>query len=108
MKYFYGVLCVLGTVLPHGALLPWLLENGLVMDALVSEAIASPVSAMAWLDVVISAAALLAFIVSESRRLKLSGGWVPALATFLVGVSLGLPLFLLLREMHMERQALGA
>ena|SRR5690554_1172043 len=104
MKYVYGTLCVLGVVLPYGALLPWLLDNGLSIGAFVSEAGATSIGAMAWLDVLVSAVALLFFIFVESRRLKMAAWWAPALGTFIVGVSLGLPLFLLLRELHLERQ----
>lgn len=31
--------------------------------------------------------------------------WMPVAGTLVVGVSLGLPLFLLLREIHIEEQA---
>lgn len=104
MKYAYATLCVLGVLLPYGALLPWLLDNGLSIGAFVSDAGATSISAMAWLDVMVSAVALLFFIFAESRRLGMSTWWAPAVGTFLVGVSLGLPLFLLLRELQFERQ----
>lgn len=106
MKYVYGALCVLGVLLPYGALIPWLLENGLSIRGFVSEAGATSIGAMAWLDVLVSAVALLCFIFVESRRLKISAWWLPTVGTLVVGVSLGLPLFLLLRELHSERQKL--
>ncbi|AEV39058.1 hypothetical protein PSE_4556 [Pseudovibrio sp. FO-BEG1] len=38
MKYFYGVLCILGFLLPYGAFMPWLLENGPDLSLLLAEA----------------------------------------------------------------------
>jgi len=39
------------------------------------------------------------------RRLDLPGRWLPVLAVLFVGVSLGLPLFLCLRQAHLDRTA---
>jgi len=38
----------------------------------------------------------------EGRRLAMSRLWGPIAANLLVGVSLGLPLFLYMREIHLE------
>ncbi|KZL14421.1 DUF2834 domain-containing protein [Pseudovibrio sp. Ad37] len=103
MKYFYGLLCILGFLLPYGAFMPWLLENGLNLPQLLAEAFAGEISAFAWLDVVVSAVVLIGFIIAEGQRLGMNRLWLPILAVFTVGVSLGLPLFLLLRELHVEK-----
>jgi Protein of unknown function DUF2834 len=50
----------------------------------------------------VSAIVLIVFVQIESRRLRIRGTWMPTLATLVVGVSLGLPLFLYLRETHLE------
>ncbi len=55
----------------------------------------------------ISAIVLLAFIVVEGRRLEIPFLWLPILATLGVGVSCGLPLFLLMRQARLERAADG-
>jgi hypothetical protein len=105
MVYIYGGLCIVGTLLPFSQFIPWLTEHGLQIPLLLAEASVSKISAFAWLDVVVSAIALVALIVSEGRHVKMPGLWLPLLATFSVGVSLGLPLFLLLRELHLQRHA---
>ena len=97
--YIYIVLCILGTILPYAVFIPWLSQNGLNISQLVSEITASPVAMFAWLDVVISALALLAFILIERQSRKVKLFWLPIVGTFAVGVSLGLPLYLLLREL---------
>jgi hypothetical protein len=53
--------------------------------------------------VILSALTLSAFVLIEGRRLGLHRRWVPIVATCLVGVSLGLPLFLYQRQVHLER-----
>lgn len=104
MKYFYAILCVLGIVMPYGALIPWIMEHGLDIQRLFLEAIQTRIGAFAWLDVIVSAVVLLGFILVEGSRQGMKKLWLPMLATFTVGVSLGLPLFLLMRELHIEKQ----
>ena len=103
MKYFYGFMCILGTLLPYGVFTPWLIENGLNINLLFSDALQNRIGAFAWVDVILSALVLLTFIWVEGRRKNMNRLWLPTLATLTVGVSLGLPLFLLMREIHMER-----
>lgn len=101
MKYFYGILCILGTVLPYWQFLPWLAAHGLDVPLMIQEAAQMRISAFAWLDVLVSAIVLLGFIVYEGRRLTMKTVWLPILGTVAVGVSLGLPLFLLMREQQL-------
>jgi len=108
MKPFYGVMCVLGTLLPWGAFAPWLMQNGLDLALLWHTVRESPAAVFAWLDVVVSAIVLIVFIVVEGKRLQIRRLYLPILATCGVGVSLGLPLFLWMRECCLtdhERQA---
>ncbi|WP_367889324.1 DUF2834 domain-containing protein [Leptolyngbya iicbica] len=48
--------------------------------------------------------ALISLIVYEGQRLTMQMLWLPLVGTLTVGVSLGLPLFLLLRELHLEAE----
>jgi len=98
MSLVYAVLCVIGLVVPYTLLAPWLQQHGLVLPRLVSEAFAAPVSAFAWADVVVSAVALLCFMAHEQSRRRVRHLWAPVVALVTVGVSLALPLYLLLRE----------
>ena len=60
-------------------------------------------STFAWLDVLVSAVVLIGFIRHEGLRVPVAGLWMPVAGTCLVGVSLGLPLFLLMRERALRR-----
>ncbi|MCZ6502763.1 MAG: DUF2834 domain-containing protein [Gammaproteobacteria bacterium] len=105
MKKFYIVFCVLGVALPYWQFLPWLIDHGIDPVLLFQEAAQLRIGAFAWLDVIVSAIVLLQFIFYEGRQLKIQRLWMPTVGTLTVGVSLGLPLFLLLREIHIEKQA---
>ena len=103
MVRFYAVMCVLGTVLPYSVLVVWGLENGGVdIGAMVREIAGSRISTFAWLDVLVSAIVLMSFVGHEGRRLAVPHLWMPIAGTVVVGVSLGLPLFLLMREREMH------
>lgn len=101
MTLIYTILCVLGVALPVSQFAPWLYQNGLNVPLLVSEAFANRIAAFAWLDVLVSAVVVLVFIIWEGRRLGMTKLWMPIIGLFSIGVSLGLPLFLLLREMQL-------
>lgn len=103
MKYFYGVLTILGIAFPYMAFIPWIGENGFNLTMLLSEARQNRISEFAWLDVLISAVVLIGFIIYEGKRIGVKHMWLPILGTLTAGVSFGLPLFLLLREIHMDK-----
>jgi hypothetical protein len=81
----------------------WISENGIEINALISEIIDSRITSFAWLDVFLSAVVLIGFVNYEGSRLKMGKLWVPILGTCAVGVSFGLPLFLLLREVQLTK-----
>lgn len=104
MKIFYGILAVAGAVIPYSQFLPWAAEHGVDARSFVLELFSTRIGAFFGLDVVISAIVLLAFIGWEGRRARMTKLWVPALATVLIGVSCGLPLFLYMRENSMIKR----
>jgi hypothetical protein len=102
-KIFYLVLCVLGFALPYSQFVPWVIEHGLDMRFFVRQLFANRIGGFFGLDVLVSAVTLIGFIRSEGTRFKMRRIWLPIVSALLVGVSLGLPLFLYLREREMER-----
>jgi len=95
-------MCVLGVILPYTNFIHWIVVNGLDMNLMWSEIVNSKLSLFAWFDVIVSAVVLVGFILFEGKKLKMKRLWLPILATFSIGVSLGLPLFLFLRENHIN------
>ena len=98
MKTFYLVCAIAGAIIPYSQFLPWLSEHGPDARGFLFELFSTRIGAFFGLDVLVSAVALLAFIVWEGRRRQIKMLWMPFAATCLVGVSCGLPLFLFMRE----------
>jgi hypothetical protein len=103
LKNVYLILCVLGMLLPYWQIVPWLTEHGLDLPLFFQELFETRVGAFFGMDVVVSAAALMFFAGSERKRVGARAVWLAALAVVAVGVSLGLPLFLYLRERRAGR-----
>lgn len=103
MLRFYLVLTLFGILLPYGALIPWLMANGLDIGLLFSEAVANPISIVAWLDVLVAGIALLGFILVDGQRHKVKYRYFAVLGTLSVGVSFGLPLYLYLKEKQSQQ-----
>lgn len=97
----YVALCILGTVLPYSQFMPFLLEHGLDLNLLVEQLFATRISTFFGTDVIVSAIVFLTFVFWEGKRLQMKHLWV-YVASLLVGVSLGLPLFLLMRQRKLE------
>ena len=102
-KTIYLVLCVIGAVLPYWQFVPWLFERGFNPSLFLRELFANRISTFFALDVLVSAIVLIIFMRVESERSRIRRRWLPVLTTLLVGVSLGLPLFLYMRELALER-----
>ncbi|MDR1313883.1 MAG: DUF2834 domain-containing protein [Deltaproteobacteria bacterium] len=107
MGYFYLGLALLGAVAPYSFLGQFLAANGPDFEALKAQAAASPVSAYFAVNMLVAALVTLVFIVREGRRLRMKGLWLPVVATFAIGVSCGLPLFLYLRKAASELRDAG-
>ena|SRR5712675_1225528 len=102
-KSVYLLLCVAGAILPYWQFVPWVLENGLNTSLLINQLFANRISAFFATDVIVSAVVVFAFVVFERSRLG-NKWWLPLAAVLTVGVSLGLPLALYLRESVAESQ----
>lgn len=107
LKTIYLALCCFGAVLPYWQFVPWVAAHGLDARLLIEELFANRISAFFGADVIVSAVVLLVFIQGEGGRAEIRHRWLAALATLAVGVSLGLPLFLYLRERQQQKITLG-
>ncbi len=102
-KHLYLALCVAGTALPCAQLVPFLREHGLDPRLFVEQLFANRIAAFFGWDVIVSSLVLWAFVRIEGRRAQVPHRWAPVVGLLTVGVSLGLPLFLYLREVQLER-----
>ena len=96
MKKIYLALCILGTILPLWFFIPYVASHGVAN--LVADSFANGAAATFTADVLVSSLVLWVFIYHETRTRRVRLWWLAILGNVFVGVSLGLPLFLLLRE----------
>jgi len=103
MRWLYLSLALLGAVLPYSQFIPWLALHGLNIRLLFTDLFSSSIGAFFGLDVILSAIVLLIFISRDGGARGMHGLWLPRVATCLIGVSCGLPLFLYMREVQVAR-----
>ena len=104
LRYLYLVLALIGLILPYSQFLPWIMEHhAMNIPLFIHDMFANQISAFFAMDVIVSAIVLIVFILDEGRRLGRRTLWLPVIATLLVGVSLGLPLFLYLRQIQLDQ-----
>ncbi len=103
MQWFFLSLAILGTLLPLASLAPFLAANGLDLPLFFRQLFQNHVSTFFGLDVFVSSLVLWLFVFTEGRRRGMRHLWVYPVSTLLVGVSLGLPLFLFFRERQLKQ-----
>ncbi len=98
LRVIYLVLAIIGAIVPMYFFVSWFLVNGFDLRAMASAwNVNDASSGLVW-DLTISAVVLSIWILSETYVRK---NWIALLAipaTFCIGVSCGLPLFLFLRS----------
>ena len=97
-RIIYLLLFIIGTILPFSFFVQFLREHGLNMRLFVEQLFANSISSFFGTDVIVSAVCLWVFVYFEGRHARVKNLWAPIVASLLVGVSSGLPLFLYLRE----------
>ena len=102
LRHLYLVLCMLGAIVPYAQFIPWLFQHGLNASLFVQELFATRIGAFFGLDVVVSAIVLFVFVLAERKAIGSRYFWIPIVATIVVGVSLGLPLFLYMRQRKLD------
>ena len=104
-KAIYLALCVVGAIVPYAVFLPWAFEHGLNARLILRDLFVNRVSASFAADVILSSVAFWALVGIEGRRASMRNLWLPVAANLIVGLSLGLPLFLYMRERRLDAVA---
>ncbi len=102
LRKLYLVLCLAGFALPYSQLIPFLREQGLDLGVFFEQLFSNRIGGFFGWDVIVSSVVLWVFVLTEGRRAGVKHLWAPLAANLAVGVSLGLPLFLYLRERRRE------
>jgi len=105
IKHVYLILCIFGFVLPYSQIIPLMFEQSFSLTIAFNQLFANRVTTLFALDLFVTAIAFVVFALYEGLKIKVKHLWLPFAATFLVGASLGFPLFLYVREITLEREA---
>ena len=103
LQNIYILLCLLGFVLPYSQFIPFLTEHGLNLRLFFEQLFANRISAFFAMDLLISSIVFWIFLYWEGSRVKMSNLWVYVVCNLTVGLSLGFPLFLLMRQRKLEK-----
>ncbi len=98
----YLILCILGTILPYSQFVPFLVEHGLNLQLFFEQLFINRISSFSAMDLIVTSLVLWVFVFWEGSRLGMKNLWIYIAGNLLVGVSLGLPLFLLMRQRKLK------
>lgn len=97
----YLVLLALGILLPLYFFVPFIIQYGLDVNIFFQQLFSSNIGGFFGMDVFVSGAVTIYFILAESRRLDIRyGPW--CLLGLVIGVSVALPLFLYIRQRSLD------
>ena len=98
MRNVYLILAIIGAIVPMFYFIRWFEEFGYNLGAMVDAWNVNDASTGLVYDLTIAAVALLVWIIAETIRTKAWLNLIAIPATFCIGVSCGLPLYLYLRS----------
>jgi len=107
-KHFYLILCFFGIALPYSQFIPFIAQNGLNLRLFIQQLFADRISGFFGWDVIVTALVIVVLILSEGKRQRIRFLWLPFASTFMVGPSLGLPLFLYMQEISLQKMQGGS
>lgn len=97
MRWLFLALAIWGAIHPMSYFIAWFGENGYSLGAMIDAwHVNAATSGLVW-DLTIAAVALTVWVIFETLRLRDWPRLIAIPATFCIGVSCGLPLYLFLR-----------
>ena len=98
LQAIYILSCVLGFVLPYSQLIPFAIDHGFSLKVFFEQLFINRIASCFALDVIVSSVVFGILVFVEGSRLEMKNLWIYILANLTVGLSFGLPLFLLIRQ----------
>lgn len=105
IKQFYLIMAVIGTLVPWLFFGSFFAQNGLDLVLFLQSLFANGPAGGFSADVLISIPIFWLWSWRDASRLAVPRWWLVLPASFCVGLSLGLPLYLYLRERHLDQTA---
>lgn len=104
MKTVYAIFTILGVLVADTLVFIFLRQYGFDLAEVGRQAIASPMAALAWADLVIASFAFWAFMRHEAGKYHIGHLWVFVAMNLLIGLCAALPAFLYVRQGRIEQQ----
>ena len=101
-KNLYLVLAVIGCIGPYYFFISFLTAHGLDGKLFLQELFGTRISTFFAVDLLISCVVFVRYFQQEARRHSIEHRWLYLVALLTVGLSFALPLFLYVRESHLE------
>ena len=105
MKSVYLAAAIAGTLIPWAFFAGFLAEYGVDLPLFLTQLVATKPAAGFTADLLITCAIFWIWSYRDSKTHGIAGWWMTIPAIWLVGLSLGLPLYLWLREQAFEKRA---
>ena len=103
LKKFYLISAIVGAIAPWSFFAWFFAAEGIDTPLFIESLFGNGAAAGFAVDVLISAVVFLVWSYNDSKKLNLRRWWILLPATFLVGLSLALPLYFYMREDATEK-----
>ena len=107
-RHLYLILAIIGFVGPYYFLISFLAAHGVDGNAFVQQLFGSKISTFFAVDLLVSSVVFVRYLGQEATRYSIGYRWVYVVALLTVGLSFALPLFLCVRESHLEAKAVDS
>ena len=104
-KHIYLILAVTGFIAPYYFFISFLSAHGFDARLFLQQLTGTPISTFFAVDLLLSSITFLFYLGQEGTRRSMKHKWVYLVALLTVGLSFALPLFLFVREAHLETRA---
>jgi hypothetical protein len=104
-KHLYFIFAVIGFVGPYYFLISFLTAHGVDGKAFGQQLFGTKISTFFAVDLLVSSVVFLRYLRQEATRYSIGYVWLYVVALLTVGLSFALPLFLYVRESHLEAKA---
>lgn len=101
-KHIYLFLAVIGLIIPYYFLISFLMAHGFDAPLILKQLFGTPISTFFAVDLIVSSVVFMVYLEQEAKRRSMKHGWIYLIALLTVGLSFALPLFLFVREAHLE------
>ena len=107
LQTIYILGCIFGFALPYSQLIPFAIDYGFDLQLFVEQLFINRVASCFALDVIVSSFVFWILVWVEGSRLAMNNLWIYILANLTIGLSFGLPLFLLIRQRKLTQKAIS-